>query len=240
MTTTTADREERIQNAHSRIDAAVQDLCTASDWAKWLKKASTFHDYSFNNTLLIASQYPAATQVAGAGKWRSLKRWPKKGEKAIWIFAPQTVNWSKEEIAQAPDLASTKKFIGFKAVPVFDVLQTDGQPIPEQPEAILLEGDAPGGGLEKIFSIAAGNGFTPRVMDLPAGVRGRTDFVGMVVTPWLPLPRARGEAAPRPSGEPPSFARPFLRVTLAQSEAFWPIPDLLAEYADGEFWMVRR
>jgi antirestriction protein ArdC len=85
-----------------------------------------FPRYSFRNQLLIASQRPDATRVAGFQTWRQLGRWVKRGEKGIVIVAPLPLRRAEPA---GPDDGDVP--LAFKAVYVFDVSQTDGEPLPE-------------------------------------------------------------------------------------------------------------
>lgn len=90
-----------------------------------LKTMARFHRYSFHNVFLIVSQRPDATRVAGFQTWRSLGRCVRKGEKGIVILAPMVNRCSDT------DEDDSKRVIGFRAAYVFDVAQTDGEPLPE-------------------------------------------------------------------------------------------------------------
>lgn len=109
---------------------------------EYLKTMSKFHNYSFNNTLLIAMQRPDATLVTGYRNWQSMGRQVKKGEKGITIIAPAPIKRKKEQAVLDQD---QKPVIGpdgkpkteevevtlpcFKAITVFDIEQTTGEPI---------------------------------------------------------------------------------------------------------------
>src|SRR5438552_5821715 len=96
----------------------------------YLATMARFPQYSFGNVMLIASQRPDATRVAGFHAWRKLGRFVRKGEKGIAILAP--IVGRKE--AHAAD-GDSKTVVGFRAAYVFDVAQTDGAPLPEPAEA---------------------------------------------------------------------------------------------------------
>lgn len=103
----------------------------------YLTKMGRFHHYSWGNVLLIGSQKPTATRVAGYHTWRDLGRQVKKDEKGIMIFAPIVVK-QRETDRNRPAPADTvaKKsdvfqVAGFRAAFVFDVSQTEGKPLPE-------------------------------------------------------------------------------------------------------------
>lgn len=94
------------------------------------KTMAQFHRYSFNNVCLIVRQRPDATRVAGFHAWRKVGRFVRKGEKGIAILAPMVGR-------REPDAADAeaKPVVGFRAAYVFDVAQTDGQPLPVPAEA---------------------------------------------------------------------------------------------------------
>ena len=105
-----------------------------------LKTMARFHKYSWHNVFLIAAQRPDATRVAGFQTWRSLGRCVRRGEMGIAILAPIV----KRRIADdaPPDADAPKSGVfGFRAVHVFDIAQTDGQPLPEVAHASGDPGD---------------------------------------------------------------------------------------------------
>lgn len=78
----------KLQQAHERLTEAVTSIVTGDDWKRMLATAAKFHNYSFNNQLLIFLQRPDATHVAGFNRWKALGRMVRKGEKGIQILAP--------------------------------------------------------------------------------------------------------------------------------------------------------
>ena len=96
---------------------------------EYLAAMARFHRYSLHNILLIASQKPNATHVAGFHAWHKLGRFVKKGEKGILILAPIIRKRAENNPESEPDESSVA--VGFRAAYVFDVSQTDGQPLPE-------------------------------------------------------------------------------------------------------------
>jgi hypothetical protein len=92
---------------------------------QYLAAMARFRRYSLHNVMLIASQKPNATHVAGFQAWHKLGRFVKKGEKGILILAPIIRTNAETE----PDESSVA--VGFRAAYVFDISQTDGQPLPE-------------------------------------------------------------------------------------------------------------
>ncbi|MGP1345538.1 MAG: ArdC family protein [Phycisphaerales bacterium] len=104
----------------------------------FLRVMGRFHRYSFGNILLIVSQRPDATRVAGFHTWRSLGRTVRKGEKGIAIFAPMRLKARKDDTSVSGKASSArddgvedKTFIRFRVVHVFDIAQTEGDPLPE-------------------------------------------------------------------------------------------------------------
>ncbi len=136
---------ERITEITQQLEEGIQSLFESAAYRTWLDTMSRFHDYSLNNTLLIASQKPDATLVAGYTAWqKTFGRQVNKGEKAIRILAPAPYKRKAEvdkvdpktgEILKNPDGSSakeTKEIVvpAFKVVSVFDVSQTEGRELP--------------------------------------------------------------------------------------------------------------
>ena len=132
-----AQRDERVSSLLQQLEAGVEVIQTSEDFQRYLRTAATFHQYSPNNVLLILSQRPDATRVAGYRAWQSLGRQVKKGEKAISIFAPRPYRVTTED-AQGEE--QTREGLTFRSIPVFDISQTEGDPIPTM-EAPVLTGD---------------------------------------------------------------------------------------------------
>lgn len=99
-----------------------------------LKTMARFHKYSWHNVFLIAAQRPDATRVAGFQTWRSLGRCVRRGEKGIAILAPIVKRRVAELIEPDVETASSG-IVGFRAVHVFDIAQTDGEPLAEAAQA---------------------------------------------------------------------------------------------------------
>ena len=146
------DADARADQMHQAIDQWLAELVDAVDEARasaqfqrWLDVQSRFHDYSHRNTLLIALQCPDATKVAGYRTWqREFNRHVKEGESAIWIWAPlispqcpacgNSPSYHADsdcEYDETPSEEWDEGVVGFKPVPVFDVSQTEGKPLPD-------------------------------------------------------------------------------------------------------------
>ena len=111
--------------------ADLTDAAAASDvFQKWLKFQSAFHHYSYYNTMLIAIQNPSATKVMGGKSWQKVGRRVKDDQwkKKIWILAPILRNVDPPRFNSAGK--PVKELKGFRGVYVFDVAQTEGDPMP--------------------------------------------------------------------------------------------------------------
>ncbi|HUZ96488.1 MAG TPA: ArdC family protein [Edaphobacter sp.] len=114
-----------------QLEAGKSETLTA-----YLNAMARFHSYSFGNILQIARQRPTASRVAGIRAWNEMGRFVKKGEKGIRILAPMIgFRRRNAEAARTSDADSSTKqppvLIGFRAVYVFDVAQTEGEDLPE-------------------------------------------------------------------------------------------------------------
>jgi antirestriction protein ArdC len=97
----------------------------------YLTAMGRFHTYSFGNVMEIARQRPDATRVAGFGTWLQMRRYVRKGEKGIRILAPMVTNNRKKDTdAKAQPDTNKPRLMGFRAVYVFDVSQTEGEELP--------------------------------------------------------------------------------------------------------------
>ena len=136
------DRKQQMKEITERLEQGVKDIFTSEMYTTYLRTMAKFHNYSFNNTLLIAMQ--GGQLVAGYNKWRDdFHRNVKRGEKGIKILAPAPYKAKKE----VPKLDEQGKPVmdkdgkpltevqetqvpAFKIVSVFDVSQTEGEPLP--------------------------------------------------------------------------------------------------------------
>lgn len=151
------DKARKIaEEALQRLSA---DLAAGQSKAlkNYLGAMGRFRRYSWNNVLLIASQRPNATRVAGFHAWRDLGRWVKKGEKGIAILAPITVK-SKEPATVPVKSAENEpnRVAGFRTAYVYDVIQTEGRPLPE----FATTGGDPKDYAEKLKALVAKKGIS--------------------------------------------------------------------------------
>lgn len=136
---------QKVKEITDQLEQGIQDLFESEKYMSWLRTMSKFHDYSLNNTLLIAFQRPDTTLVAGYTAWqKQFGRQVQKGEKAIKILAPapykEKVEIEKlDPVTKMPIYSDDGKPIievqevtrpAFKVVSVFDVSQTEGREIP--------------------------------------------------------------------------------------------------------------
>jgi antirestriction protein ArdC len=123
------------QAIKQNVDFLIQQLEAGHSEAltAYLNAMSRFHNYSFGNILEIARQKPSATRVAGLYTWNQLGRRVKKGEKGIRILAPIIGFRRKQQEEAEKDITKQNApvLVGFRAVYVFDISQTEGAELPE-------------------------------------------------------------------------------------------------------------
>ena len=143
-----AEKREEMKELFKKIDDGVKAVFESDSYKECLRYMSKFTNYSAGNCILIMLQKPDASLVAAFGKWKQLGRSINKGEKCIAILAPMT--FKNKELKEQPvvDQNGQKVFnadgsekkekvevdessVGFKKIYVFDVSQTNGEPVPE-------------------------------------------------------------------------------------------------------------
>ncbi|SDW97747.1 protein of unknown function [Alicyclobacillus hesperidum] len=144
---------EKVKAAMERLEQGLETLLNSDEWRKFLQFQAMFHRYSFANTLLIMNQNHDATFVAGYNRWKELGRYVKKGERGIEIFAPlfrkarkantEEHDQESEETVEKHNTDKKRALYGYRVVYVFDVSQTDGEPLPsvERPKILVGESD---------------------------------------------------------------------------------------------------
>lgn len=166
------DGTEALQQLHTRLRDAVDRLETGEQWQAWLAFARGFHRYSFNNVMLIFAQRPDATLVASYRTWAAKDRQVRKGEKALRVLGPIRRPVPLLDDQGHPVLddhghpRQAHRVSGFRPVPVFDVSQTDGPPVPQPSRPELLSGDAPAGLWDALARDVAEHGYRLRRGDL--------------------------------------------------------------------------
>lgn len=138
--------KQKVQEITEKLEQGIKELFESEKYKSYLNTMSKFHQYSFNNTMLIAMQKPDATLVAGYKAWqKNFERHVKKGEKGIRILAPSPYKIKEEQekidpITQELMLDKNGKPVmeeveitipSFRVVPVFDVSQTEGRELPD-------------------------------------------------------------------------------------------------------------
>ena len=136
---------EQVKQITAKIEGRVQELFQSEQYLEYLHTMARFHNYSVNNTIMIHMQMPHATHVAGFNKWKNkFGRHVKKGEKGLTILAPTPYKKRIEEMKLDPEtkvpmrdkggnIITEEKVVEiplFRPVKVFDVSQTEGQPLP--------------------------------------------------------------------------------------------------------------
>ena len=130
-----AARDDKVRGiAEEALQRLSADLAAgrSESLIQYLAAMGRFHRYSWNNVLLIASQRPTATRVAGYQTWQQLGRWVKRGEKSITIIAPVVSARREPNPAGSREQGSeeVRRISGFRSAHVFDVDQTEGRPLP--------------------------------------------------------------------------------------------------------------
>lgn len=199
-----ADRNAKLDALHERLTSAVEGLVTGTDWRRALEFSARFRSRSFRNAALIAVQHgeaynlglvpdPIPTYVAGFRQWQSLGRTVSKGQHGYQIFAPVTGrfasttptdpdSWRRLTRGECPSGGETvrSKLIGLRLAYVFDISQTDGDPIPEPPRPKILTGTAPDGLWDGLANQITDRGYGLRLVsnaDAIMGRNGQTDYV---------------------------------------------------------------
>ena len=145
--------KQKVKEITDKLEEGLKDLFDGEKYKSYLFTMSKFHNYSFNNLLLIALQRPDASLVAGYQAWqKNFNRHVKRGEKGIRILAPAPYKIKEERDKLDPvtgevmldqdGMPQTEevevKISAFRAVSVFDIAQTSGEPLPELEEKELL------------------------------------------------------------------------------------------------------
>jgi len=179
--------------ARSLIETALDQLATALEQGhsqtlkEYLATMARFHPYSAGNQLLIWSQKPQASRVAGYQTWKRLGRQVKHGEKGILIQAPIQYHYptTKEKPGKSQNEDNTvtvTRLSGFKPAHVFDITQTEG---PDLPEFATVQGN-PGEHLEQLKTAIQKRGITLKYSDEMGGAIGRSSGGRITLQTGLP------------------------------------------------------
>ncbi len=169
--------------ALERLHTGVRELLDSQAWQEVLKFKARFYHYSFNNVLLIYLQRPDASLVAGYKRWQELGRQVRKGEASIAILAPIVQRAKAEGEREA-------QVVGFRSARVFDVSQTDGEPIPTPPQPVLLtdDGEAIREAFARAEAFALAKGFPVTYAELRGGTLGSFSVTKRVIKVCHDLP----------------------------------------------------
>ncbi len=252
----TTDKADKAAQLHDRLLTQVQALLDGQDWKQFLAVAARFHRYSPNNVFLILAQAPNATRVAGYRRWQSLGRQVRKGERGIAILAPcvkRARPVDDDEEAERPELVRILR--GFRVAHVWDITQTDGEPLPDV-RPTLLTGEAPVGLWDALAQELSDAGYALERGDCQ-GANGRTSYLTRTVTVrddvddaqavrtlihelahvWLHDPQDGAHHRGRAEVEAESVAYIVSEVAGLQPEAY-SLP-YVAVWSDGDIDTVR-
>jgi antirestriction protein ArdC len=160
----------KVEQAKQIVAGVLEQLALALERGQsetlnaYLAAMGRFHRYSLNNVLLIAMQKPGATRVAGFHTWRRLGRFVRRGERGIAILAPVVRRRRDKvprgehetEVDKRSDTETAADVVAFRGAYVFDVSQTDGEPLPELSS---VDGD-PGNHVERLRAFVIKRGIT--------------------------------------------------------------------------------
>ena len=164
-----AYKEAQRKEATDKLEGAIKSLETSDGFREWLRARALFHTYSLNNTLLIVAQCPEATRIASAKVWNELGRHIVKGSRSLKVFAP--MEWHIQ--CEPGELGAKwndkrkrweRKVRTFKLVPVFDVSQTDGEPLAHL-EVAEVDGDSHGRLIDPLMNMAESLGYKVKIQD---------------------------------------------------------------------------
>ena len=168
--------DERRAQVQARLDVELRRIVDSGEYAAWFSKMASFHRYSPNNTMWILAQAPQATKVASYRTWQHLGRQVRKGEIGIAVFHPKPywVDKATGERVRPPRTPSARVGLeqrtGFGVGHVFDLAQTEGQPLPELGRP--APDDAPQALSDHLERWCAEQQVTVTIQKLPSGLAG--------------------------------------------------------------------
>lgn len=129
-------RAEKVAESAELLHHAVMKICNEKEYKQYLTNLMKMSSYSVRNSVLIYCQNPGASLCYGYQQWKKLGRWVKKGERGIKILAPCKGKRTKAD-------GTDEEYVYFRTVTVFDVSQTDGEPLKHSGEIAELNGTTP-------------------------------------------------------------------------------------------------
>ena len=128
------NKKNNTKQVFEKVVNYIQNIVQNGEYEKFLKFSKSFRGYSFNNLILIFSQFPDATKVAGRAKWKKLKREVKKDAQKIFIVAPiprtYTKKVKKTVDGEEVETTETIRYNTYRYVYVYDISETTGEKIP--------------------------------------------------------------------------------------------------------------
>lgn len=172
------ERAAEAQALHDTLTAQVEALIESGEWRRFLEFVRSFHAYSLTNVLLILSQKPEATRVAGFRQWQEKGRQVRKGEKAIRIRGYSTRKVTETDPDTGEEVERHRPT--YPILSVFDISQTDPVEGVEQPTEPVqrLEGEDPDGIYAAVVDHLTGRGWTVDRAPIPGETNGYTTTDG--------------------------------------------------------------
>ena len=133
--------QNKTKEIFNQVVEKLQAIVDNGDYEKFLKFQKNFRGYSFNNLILIFSQFPDATKVAGKSTWLKLKRELTEDAKKIWIVAPIPRQYNKKvktiEDGEEIEKIQVVKYNAYRYVYVYDISHTTGTRVRRYPRGRL-------------------------------------------------------------------------------------------------------
>ena len=141
MKQSSKNKANKTKELFNDIVEGITDIVSSGEFGRFLKFSENFRNYSFNNIILIFSQMPEATQVAGFKKWESMGRRLKKGAKGIKIVYPIKRNYKtkiegQNSLIDDEPKEQTIEYMTYAYTNVYDISQTVGAPMPLEDKRI--------------------------------------------------------------------------------------------------------
>lgn len=169
--------DEKYEEITEKLLYGISEVFHGNRFKQYLQTMSKFHSYSFRNSLLIHLQMPDAKRVAGFESWKNFNRYVKRGQKGIAIFAPCLIKkkFQPESEGSEKDREVTEQtFVKFKITHVWDVSQTEGDPLPSFCDELTGKVDR----FEQIFSMLKEiSPYNISFEQIPSAVKGYCNFV---------------------------------------------------------------
>lgn len=164
---------QRAQAAARMERAQLDALAAAEAWPQWAAVAARFPGLSPRNHLMVVAQQPTATLLLSSSEWRDVGRWPKRGSTALRLWQTRAIKGERGRVTGSADILA----------PVFDVTQTDGEPVVMMPTpAPPQPGRAPRGMAAALAATATELGWTMRHRPVPTGTAPTLDATERIIT----------------------------------------------------------